>query len=101
MRPIRFHLRVESDLDDATAYYDEQQTGLGDSFLAEFRATTGMIANIGQVFRKADGPYRHLKLASYPYLVYYREDTAGFIVTLVINAAREPALIQSLLGERR
>lgn len=101
MRPVRFHTRVEADLADATAYYDGQRKGLGDSFLAEFRTTTGTIANIGHVFRPTAGPYRHLKLASYPYFVYYREDGDGFIVTLVINASREPGLIQTLLGERR
>jgi len=101
MRPVRFHTRVEADLADATAYYDGQRRGLGDSFLAEFRTTTGTIANIGHVFRQTDGPYRHLIIASYPYFVYYREDGDGFLVTLVVTASRDPALIQTLLGERR
>lgn len=100
MHAVRFHPRVESDLDDATAWYDAQSRGLGDRFLAEFRATAGQIADIGHVFRRTDGAYRHLKLSSFPYLVYFRDSGGGFLVVLVINAAREPAFIQSLLGER-
>jgi len=41
-----------------------------------------------------------IKLTDFPYFVYFRDDGEGFLVMLVINAAREPALIQSLLGER-
>ena len=100
MHAVRFHPRIESDLDDATGWYDAQIPGLGDRFLAEFRETAGKIADIGHVFRKTDGAYRHLKLPSFPYLVYFRDTAEGFVVVLVINAAREPAFVQSLLGER-
>ena len=100
MHVVRFHPRVESDLDHATSWYDAQSHGLGDRFLAEFRATAGKIADIGHVFRQREGAYRHLKLPSFPYLVFYRDTDEGFLVVLVINAAREPAFIQSLLGER-
>jgi toxin ParE1/3/4 len=101
MQSVRFHPRVESDLDSAAAWYDRRDRGQGDRFLSEFRATAGTIAEIGRVFRRGADGYRHLKLASFPYLVYFREDDAGFVVVLVINAARDPALIQSILGERR
>ena len=100
MHAVRFHPRIESDLDAATAWYDAQSRGLGDRFLAEFRETAGKIAEIGHVFRQAEGAYRHLKLPSFPYLAYYRETDGGFLVVLLVNAAREPAFIQSLLGER-
>jgi len=101
MRPVRFHPRIETDLDDATAYYDARQRGLGDRFLSEFRATVGIVSEIGHIFRQVHGPYGHLKFTTFPYFVYFRPDGEGFLVMLVINAAREPVLIQNLLDNRR
>lgn len=100
MRPVRFHPRVEADLDDAVAWYDGLQRGLADQFLSEFRELTGKISEFGGVFRQPDGVHRHLQLLGFPYLVFYREDGSDFLVMLVINAARSPALIESILNER-
>jgi plasmid stabilization system protein ParE len=100
MRPVSFSPRVASDLADAVAWYDRQQPGLGDRFLSEFRAAAGRIAQVGSAVRKVHGEFRHLKFESFPYLVYFRDDGDGFYVALVINAARDPALILKLLGER-
>jgi hypothetical protein len=101
MRPVRFHARIEADLDDAIAWYDGQQRGLGDRFISEFRAVARKVAEVGHVVRQADGVHRHLMLANFPYSVYFRDDGEGFMVLLVINAAREPALIQGIPGEHR
>lgn len=101
MRAVRFHTLVETDLDEAVAWYDAQQMGLGDRFLGEFRDAVGTIARIGHVFRRPDGVYRHIKLERFPYLVFFREDEESFLVILVINAARDPAFISGLLHDRR
>jgi hypothetical protein len=101
MRPVGFAPEVETDLDQAVAWYDGQGRGLGDRFLADFRLTVGRIANIGSALRKAHGEFRHLKLDGFPYVVYFREDGDGFYVTLVIDATRDPALISRLLRNRR
>ena len=101
MRPVRFSPFVLDDLADAASWYDRQQSGVGDRFLAEFRKTAGKIAGIGLVLRRSYGEFRHLKTHGFPYLVYYREDAEGFFVALVVNAARDPALIRQLLAERR
>jgi plasmid stabilization system protein ParE len=100
MRPVRFHPRVEADLDDAVAWYDGQQCGLGDQFISEFREIAGKISKFGSVVRQPDGIHRHLQLPGFPYLIFYREDGSDFLVMMVINAARSPALIESILGER-
>jgi hypothetical protein len=100
MVPVRFLSAIESDLDDAVAWYDRQQTGLGDGFLSGFHSVVRQIAEYGHVFRRV-GNFRHLKVSGFPYLVFYREDADGFTVVLLIDATRDPALIQRLLGERR
>jgi plasmid stabilization system protein ParE len=100
MRPVAFSPRVETDLDDAVAWYDRQQSGLGDRFLSEFRASVSRIAQVGSALRKVHGEFRHLKFDGFPYLIYFRDDREGFYVALVINAARDPALILRLLEDR-
>jgi len=100
MGPVRFLPDIATDLDAAVLWYDRQQPGLGDSFLSAFSAIVRQIAEFGHVIRRI-GDYRHLKVSGFPYLVFYREDSGGFTVVLVIDATRDPALIRSLLGERR
>ena len=97
MRPVRFSPHVETDLDDAVAWFDRRQAGLGDRFLSEFRVAVGGIAQTGHVLRKVYGEFRHVKFPSFSYFAYFRDDGDGFYVLLVINAARDPALIQKLL----
>ena len=101
MRSVRFHARIEFDLARAVAWYDREQPGLGDRFLGEFRDATHQIAVAGHVLRRPDGVHRHLKLRSFPYLVFFREDGTDFIVLLVVNAVRDPALISNFLDDRR
>ncbi len=100
MRSVRFSPEVETDLTQAVTWYDRQERGLGDHFLAEFRTTVGRIASIGGAVRKSHGEFRHLKFDRFPYFAYFRDDGGGFYVALVVNAARHPALVSRLLRER-
>jgi plasmid stabilization system protein ParE len=102
MWPVRFLSEVESDLDEAVAWYDRAgESRTADAFLAEFRGILGTIAAHGQVFRRQPSGFRYLNLKRFPYLVFYRDEGDGFVVVLVVNAARNPALIRTLLGQRR
>ncbi len=101
MRPVTFAPEVETDPEQAVAWFDRQQRGLGDRFLADFRTTVGKISTVGTALRVVHGQFRHLKFGGFPYVTYFRDDGQSFYVTLVIGAARDPELIRKLLVERR
>jgi hypothetical protein len=100
MRPVRFAPAVGDDLAEAVTWYDRDGYGAGERFLGEFRVLVGQVASFGHVVRKSYGEFRHLKFPGFPYLLHYREDGDAFFVALVINAARDPALVRQLLAER-
>ncbi len=100
MSSVRFSPGVEIDLDQAVAWYDRQERGLGDRFLDAFRTTVDKSGSVGGSLRKSHGEFRHLKFDRFPYFAYCRDDGGGFYVTLVVNAARSPALVSQLLRAR-
>jgi plasmid stabilization system protein ParE len=102
MRAIRFLAGVEADLDEAVSWFDrEGELGAAEHFLSEFRVTVDRIATHGHIYRKSHGAFRHLKFPRFSYLAFFREEDDTFVIALVINAARNPALIQALLATRR
>ena len=102
MSPVRLSPEVEGDLSAAVAWFDSQlEPQAANRFLAEFRDAVGIIAAHGHVYRRLPGGFRHLKFKRFSWLVFYRDTDDGFLVVLVVNAARNPSLIQTLLGQRR
>lgn len=101
MRAVSFAPEIEADLYEAVAWFNEQGPDLAGRFLTEFRSTVDRIARIGSALRKAHGEFRHLKFEGFSYFVYFRDDGAGFYVTLLIDGSRDPALVLRLLQARR
>lgn len=101
IRAVRFSPFVAFDLQNAVAWHDRQQRNLGDRFLADFRFTVDRISRTGAATRKVHGEFRRIKFEVFPYLVYFRDTEDGFFVALVIHAARDPELTESLLTDRR
>ena len=44
MKPVIFDSEAKDEFDAAASYYEEQQAGLGDAFVAEVEAATQRIA---------------------------------------------------------
>ena len=36
MKPLRFHVRVQQEVNEAVHWYEDQRAGLGDDFFAKF-----------------------------------------------------------------
>jgi len=101
MREIRILPAVLQDVEEAASWYDEQKySGLGDRFLVTFYASLSHIQQDGEIYRPAYQDFRKLLIRPF-YAVYYRLHSSNWIVTLIIHAARKPALARRLLRSRK
>ena len=102
MREIRILPAVLGDIADAAAWYDEERcVGLGDRLIDTFYAALPHIQNSGEIYTPVYGGFRKILIRPFPYSVYYRLYSDIWIVSLVIHAARNPALARTLLFQRK
>jgi len=102
MREIRILPAVLQDVAEAAAWYDDQKyPGLGDRFLDTFYASLSHVQQDGGIYRAAYQDFRKILIRPFPYSVYYHLHSNIWIVTLVIHAARKPALARALLRDRK
>jgi plasmid stabilization system protein ParE len=101
MLAVSYAKEIDDDLTEAARWYIKQRPNLGEDFLRDFQATTGLIASVGQTCRQVVRDYRRVHLKDYPYAVYFVVYGPSAAIYLVIHTSRDPAWITELLGERR
>ena len=90
-REIIFDIEARREFEEAVAWYDARQPGLGDRFEAEVDATFRRILQNPERFRLIGDTVRKAKVRIFPYNVYYQIQ-AGFIgVVSVFHGRRHPA----------
>lgn len=86
---IRILKEAERDLEAGHAFYEQQQTGLGDYFLDSLYADIDSLTIYAGIHRRVFGSHR-LLARIFPYAVYYDivNDTA--LVWAVVDCRRNP-----------
>jgi toxin ParE1/3/4 len=92
---VRFEEGVESDLVEASFWYERQRIGLGDRFLSVVFDTLDRIAEMPQAYPRAHGETRRVRVPSFPYSVYFRIDGDDVAVLAVMHNSRHPRHWQS------
>lgn len=93
---IRLHKGALADLDGAALWYEEQQVGLGDEFLAEFGHGLRLVAATPHVWplwpraRRRTSPVRRFLLARFPYAIAYQVIDGSIIVLSVAAHKQRP-----------
>jgi plasmid stabilization system protein ParE len=93
--PLVFHADVQDEVDDAYRWYEQQQAGLGQDFLAALDEVFNRLQQTPQMHQVV---YRDLRRAlprRFPYGVYYRVHTDRVEVIAVQHSRRDPADWQS------
>ena len=77
---------------DAAIYYEQQQTGLAERFLAELHTAYKKIAEHPQYygFISSKDKYRDIRLHTFPYVVIYEINNNEVIVVAVFNTHKKP-----------
>ena len=90
--PAVYRRKVGRDLAGAYGWYEQQQTGLGEEFLAAVNASFDAIQEYPEMFARVDGEIRRAIVARFPYAVFYRIEAKRLVVLAVLHMARDPKL---------
>ena len=82
MKPPIFRPAAAADVEDAYRWYEAQQAGLGDEFLA---AVSTVIESLG-AYRQT----RRVNLRRFPYSLFYRIIDDQIIVVACMHGRRDP-----------
>ena len=97
-----FHLRIETDVRKAVAYYEGPSPGLGARFKRTFYAAVDSILVFpGKHAVKVGGEIRTRLLRPFPYLIFYAVGQDVVFVLMVQYAGQRPALLKTIVQERR
>ena len=88
---------AERDIADAVAWYDEQQPGLGDEFLARLDAVLERIVERPGGFPATHSTFKRALLGRFPYTIYFRAETEQIVVFAVYHQRRNPRLLATRL----
>ena len=91
MKPIVVHRQADAELDEAIAYYEGRQRGLGRDLLAEFEKGLARIQRDPQICPPyKDTRFRTCRLRRFPYLVFCLERQMDIWVAAVAHGRRKP-----------
>lgn len=81
---------AQIELDQAYAWYEGQQTGLGMQFLAEFDAAVNRIVAFPGAYRPFGDGVRRCLVKRFPYGILYGVDADKIIIVAVAHLHRRP-----------
>jgi len=85
-----------ADLDVAATFdwYEKEEAGLGQEFLAELRATYDRVADGPLAYQDLRSGIRRALLRRFPYAVYFAVEGDVVVVLAVLHVSRDPAECQ-------
>lgn len=87
---VRFIESAETELDEAIAYYDSKDLGLGSAFLLEVLTATDRISRYPDAWQHLDKDIRRCRLARFPYGLIYAEEAGDILILAVAHLHRKP-----------
>lgn len=90
MLEIEIHEDAENELKAAAAFYEEQERGLGLSFLKRLRQTLDFIVDQPQAGTIVLNDIRRRLLRQFPYSIVYRVESERVFVLAVAHWSRKP-----------
>ena len=89
-------VEAEAELDDASEWYDEQRSGLGDELLLAVRDALVVIAEAPESWPRwpdapeREPPIRRFVLPRFPYSIAYQVHAELAVVLAIVHGSREP-----------
>ena len=96
MRPVILLATAEDDLDAGERFYETQEEGLGDHFLATLKLELRSLAVHGGSHRKMYGFHRAIS-KRFPHAMFYRVEKDEVRVYAVLDCRRDPAEVRRRL----
>ena len=91
---LDYHSAVQADFNEALDYYEAAGAHLADRFEAEFYAAIAAIKSAPRrfPFYLQRTTFRRVHLKNFPFIILYRERSAGIRVTVLKHEKRHPRL---------
>ena len=86
---------VDSDVESAFTWYENERGDLGLDFLNEVRAAYDRIAEYPLQYEEIYSDVRRALTRRFPYAVYFTIDGDSAVVFAILHASRDPAVWQS------
>lgn len=97
MRRILISEEAFADLNDGFLFYDLQERGLGDYFIASLRADIEGLRITAGTHRLISGFYRALS-RTFPYGIFYTTSDNEITIWAVLDLRRDPDWLRTRLG---
>lgn len=81
---------AEQELDEAVAWYRQQQAGLQEQFLREFLSTVARIQARPEIYRELRPGIRRGLMRRFPYSVIYEVSADTLLILAVAHQHRKP-----------
>jgi hypothetical protein len=88
---------ARQDLNAGWQFYEAQEAGLGDYFIAALKADIEGLRITAGVHAKAYGNYHRLLSHKFPFAVFYLHDADLITIYAVVDCRREPLWIYNRL----
>lgn len=95
-----WNAEAEEEFSDAADYYDRQDDGLGDRFIAHIQIVLARIHSNPLMVRCFDDECRKVKADKFPYLVIYLVVGEQIQIISVMHTSRRPDYWKSRLKSR-
>jgi plasmid stabilization system protein ParE len=91
-RTLRVLPDAEAELQSAAIWYEEKRRGLGIEFVAVVDSALQSVLENPEAYAvwRPDRPYRMRSLKRFPYVVFFRIDSATVEIVAVAHAKRRP-----------
>ncbi len=97
MKKFRFTSAALSELKEATLYYEQNESGLGATFLDEVDATVERILHFPQAWHLMTVRTRRCRTHRFPFGLLYQIRPDEILITAVMDLRRDPQRWKELL----
>ncbi|MFY9345165.1 MAG: type II toxin-antitoxin system RelE/ParE family toxin [Planctomycetota bacterium] len=87
-----------ADVEEAVAWYEHREPGLGERFLAALDAVLDHIGEHPLRYRVAEGKLRRAMMPRFPYAVFYQVEPQRVMVRAVTHGRRNPRVWRERQG---
>jgi toxin ParE1/3/4 len=96
--PIVFRRIASREFDNAIAWYEREQPGLGGQFKAEIDSYLEKVSRSPLLFRRIRGDARRAVVRRFPYCIYFLPEPQRVVILAVWHAKRDPQELTVRLG---
>jgi plasmid stabilization system protein ParE len=97
MRSVVVQPEAEQETDEAVAWYEEREPGLGLRLLHDLDVAYAAIARRPELFPPVGAGFRRALLRTFPYAVFFELDGDMVVVHSVFHCSRKPSIWKSRL----